>query len=106
MYLRISCLLQLSPEATPSTGSSSQLEESPLLIIENEILKENSFTDFTAIAKLGVCGCVQCVCIHVCWERVCVCICVHMCAFACAVHDFMFMCACKNACVYKSNHSL
>ena len=102
MYLSISCLLQLSPEATPSTGSSSQLEESPLLIIENEILKENSFTDFTAIAKLGVCVCIQRVCIHVCWERVCVC---HVCAFAC-VHDFMFMCVCINACMYKSNHSL
>ncbi len=44
---------QLSPETTPGSGYSLQ-EEAPL-IIENELLRESSCTDFTAVAKLGMC---------------------------------------------------
>lgn len=47
-------LFQLSPETTPGSASLIAMEE-PALIIENEVLKENSHNDFTAIAKLGEC---------------------------------------------------
>ncbi|XP_064389026.1 oxysterol-binding protein-related protein 3-like isoform X2 [Halichondria panicea] len=43
--------ISLSPETTPGSGCSLQ-EEVPPLIIENELLRESSCNDFTAVAKL------------------------------------------------------
>ncbi len=50
-------IVQLSPETTLGSTSLLAVEELTL-VIENDLLKENSFNDFTAIAKLGVCVCV------------------------------------------------
>ena len=50
----VTIIIQLSPETTPGSGCSLQ-EEVPPLIIENELLRESSCNDFTAVAKLGTC---------------------------------------------------